>query len=395
MNTPAYIHAMGLTSALGDGLAAHSKVLCADTPSPLTKTQAFSPGRELALGVVNHNLPSLAFAPASQRSRNNQLLWSAWQQLQPVWTTLDIDLSRVAIVLGTSTSGIRESEPSFEPASTLPLAYARQQIAAPAAFLADQLGVTGPAYTLSTACTSGAKALAAGRRLLQAGLVDWVIAGGADALCGLTVNGFSALDAVCTEVCMPMSANRSGINIGEGAALFLMSNQPSNLALTGVGESSDAHHISAPEPSGAGAEVAIRAALADANIPAAAVGYVNLHGTATALNDKMEAAVIARIFDAVPCSSSKPFMGHTLGAAGALEAGLCALALAEGKLPVHLWDGCVDADLAPLNLVETSHHWQPSDHGQHALSTSFAFGGNNIALIISKMDGLKADDVGK
>ncbi|MDN3640794.1 beta-ketoacyl-ACP synthase [Simiduia curdlanivorans] len=384
MTAPVYIHGFGLTSATGIGLAAHRQVLWESKESPLTKTDQFSPGRELALGLVTAELPNVDFAEPSQRSRNNQLLWSAWLQLLPIWSRLDIDPARVAIVLGTSTSGIRESEASFQPESELPLDYPRQQIAAPAAFLADQLGVTGPAYTLSTACTSGAKALATGRRLLQSGLVDWVIAGGADALCGLTVNGFAALDAVSTDICQPMSVNRCGINIGEGAALFLLSNQPAKLAITGAGESSDAHHISAPEPTGAGAEVAIRAALDDAALAPSAIGYVNLHGTATALNDKMEAAVILRLLDKVPCSSTKPYMGHTLGAAGALEAGLCALALTDAKLPLHLWDGCVDADLAPLNLVSSTS--QNDSHARHALSTSFAFGGNNIALIVSKID---------
>ncbi|BFM12697.1 beta-ketoacyl-ACP synthase [Simiduia litorea] len=386
MNAPVYIHGFGLTSAAGIGLAAHRKVLWQDQQSPLTKTDAFSPGRELALGLVTAELPNLDFAKQSQRSRNNQLLWSVWLQLVPIWLSLDIDPARVAIVLGTSTSGILESEASFQPGSEIPLDYTRQQIAAPAAFLADQLGVTGPAYTLSTACTSGAKALATGRRLLQSGLVDWVIAGGADALCGLTVNGFSALDAVSADICLPMSVNRSGINIGEGAALFLLSNQSAKLAITGVGESSDAHHISAPEPTGAGAEVAIRAALADADLAAPAIGYVNLHGTATALNDKMEAAVIHRLLASAPCSSTKPYMGHTLGAAGALEAGLCALALADGKLPRHLWDGCVDPELAPINLVSEASQWSVDATARHALSTSFAFGGNNIALIVSTFD---------
>lgn len=392
MTRPAYIHGIGMTSAAGVGLAAHRENLWLQPESRLTRSDTFSPNRPLALGIVPDTakapLPNLDALPDHCQSRNNQLLWSAWLQLDQQWRHVGaaIDPARVAIIVGTSTSGIRESEASFKSGSTDPLIYERQQIAAPAAFLAHQLNITGPAYTLSTACTSGAKALAAGRRLLQTGIVDWVIAGGADALCGLTVNGFMALEAVSEGICNPMSANRTGINIGEGAALFLLSNVASNLALVGCGESSDAHHISAPEPNGNGAEVAIRAALQDAHLTPADIGYINLHGTATGLNDKMESLAIARVFGtAVSCSSTKPFTGHTLGAAGALEAGICALAILDGRLPPHVWDGEADPDLPDLNLVPRSAIWDEELRSRRALSTSFAFGGNNTALIFSTM----------
>ncbi|MBB3169246.1 beta-ketoacyl-ACP synthase [Simiduia aestuariiviva] len=386
MTDPVYIHGMGLTSAMGEGLDAHRACLWQIGAPNLSVTDDYSPGRALPVGRVDDGwLPDLAHLPAHEQSRNNRLLWSAWQQLAPRWEQAAPDLSRVAVIIGTSTSGIGDNEADFAADSPQKPLYARQQIAAPARFLARQLGVSGPAYTLSTACTSGAKAIAAGRRLLQAGVVDWVIAGGADALCGLTVRGFGALDAMSDAPCNPMSVNRNGINIGEAAALFLLSRTPSELAVTGAGESSDAHHISAPDPEGVGAERALRAALADAALPAEAVGYINLHGTATQLNDKMEAHAIARVFPAsVPCSSTKPFTGHTLGAAGALEAGICALALQGEQLPPHYWDGQADAALPPLNLVSAraaSSGWAAGD--RHVLSTSFAFGGNNIALLLS------------
>ncbi|UTA48728.1 beta-ketoacyl-ACP synthase [Simiduia sp. 21SJ11W-1] len=380
MSQTVYIHALGLTSAMGTGLEAHRQAL-ARAPK-LSETRAYSPAQVRPLGVVNCALPDLSHSPKAAQSRNNQLLWSAWLQLAGHWARLAVDPARVAVIIGTSTSGIGDNEADFAPgADTVPL-YERQQIAAPARFLASELGISGPAYTLSTACTSGAKAIAAGRRLLQAGVVDWVIAGGADALCGLTVQGFSALDAISDAPCNPMSANRAGINIGEAAALFLLSRTPAEIAVTGVGESSDAHHISAPDPQGAGAEQALRAALADARLAPGDVGYLNLHGTATELNDKMEAHAVARVFpEALPCSSTKPFTGHTLGAAGALEAGLCVLALQTGELPPHHWDGQADSALPALNLV------RPGTHAAcvHAMSTSFAFGGNNIALLLSRV----------
>lgn len=386
MSHAVYIHAWGMTSALGQGLDAHRQ-LWAGAHSPLTVTDTYSPGQPLPVGRVNSPLPDPSAWPESEQSRNNQLLWSAWQQIAPDWQRLAAGVApaRVAVIIGTSTSGIGESEPCFAAGGSGQPDYHLQQIAAPASFLARRLGITGPVYTLSTACTSGAKALAAGRRLLNAGLVDWVIAGGADALCALTVRGFSALEATTGQICNPMSANRCGINIGEGAALFLLSRAPSGLALLGAGESSDAHHISAPEPEGRGAEQALRAALADSGVAADQVGYLNLHGTATALNDKMEALAVSRVLGPVPASSTKPFTGHTLGAAGALEAAICALAIADGRLPPHRWDAVADPQLPALALVADNTAW-PEHQPRIAMSSSFAFGGNNIALVLGQSD---------
>jgi 3-oxoacyl-[acyl-carrier-protein] synthase-1 len=256
-----------------------------------------------------------------------------------------------------------------------------------AQFVADLLEVSGPVYGISTACSSGAKALATARRLLRADLCDAVVAGGVDTLCHLTVMGFSSLEAVSESPCNPFSQNRDGINIGEGAALFLVSLESGGVCLSGVGENSDAHHISAPEPSGASAARCMNAALDDAGIAAAAVDYVNLHGTATLLNDQMEALAMAQVFGPdTPCSSTKPFTGHTLGAAGAIEAGICWLSLVgdgDGWLPIHLWDGIRDPGLPALNLV--SGQAGNGSLPRRVLSNSFAFGGNNIALVLERV----------
>jgi 3-oxoacyl-[acyl-carrier-protein] synthase-1 len=391
---------MGIISAMGAGIEAHARTLFATQHGALTLTDEFSPGVAHALGVVDSPLADMCAFPVCRHSRNNQLLLHAWGQILPQWESLSrgVEPLRVAVVLGTSTSGIRESESAYvagaAPDDSLQnLVYERQEIAAPAAFIADLAGAQGPIYTLSTACTSGAKALAAGRRLLQAGLADLVIAGGVDTLCRLTVNGFNALAAVSTQPCNPFSANRCGINIGEGAALFLLSRNPAALALVGAGESSDAHHISAPDPQGRGAEVAIRQALADAGLAPEQVGYVNLHGTATGLNDRMESHVISRVFGLqTPCSSTKPFTGHTLGAAGAIEAVLCAVAMQRGRLPVHLWDQVRDPGLADIHLVGADSAWLAPPEERYALSTSFAFGGNNIALLLAHGDGVSHND---
>jgi 3-oxoacyl-[acyl-carrier-protein] synthase-1 len=208
-----------------------------------------------------------------------------------------------------------------------------------------------------------------------------------DTLCAITVAGFAALESVSATRCNPLSKNRNGINIGEGAALFLVTREPAAVALRGWGESSDGHHMSAPDPAGVGARLAIERALSRAGIAAAEIDYVNLHGTATVQNDAMEARVIHALFGAeIPVSSTKPFTGHALGAAGAIEAGLCWLAMQDdnprGKLPPHLWDGVGDPGLPALNVA------QPGDclgrPLRWALSNSFAFGGANATLVLGR-----------
>jgi 3-oxoacyl-[acyl-carrier-protein] synthase-1 len=218
-------------------------------------------------------------------------------------------------------------------------------------------------------------------------LCDAVIAGGIDTLCAFTVAGFSALDSVSKRRCNPFSRNRDGINIGEGAAIFLMTREPATVSLRGWGESSDGYHVSAPDPAGVGARRAVEQALSRAGVAAAQIDYVNLHGTATVQNDAIEARLVHSLFgDGVAVSSTKPLTGHALGAAGAIEAGLCWLAMQDdnpsGKLPPHLWDGEQDPALPVLNLAE------PDSSVGHfvrwALSNSFAFGGANATLVMGR-----------
>ena len=311
--------------------------------------------------------------------------------------------SRVGLVLGTSTSGIDEASQSiarFVNEGALPdhYHYAQQEMVAPARFLSAWLGLCGPHYSISTACTSSARALLSAKRLLEQGFCDAVICGGVDSLCRLTLNGFSALEAVAAERCNPFSANRNGINIGEGAALFLMTSEPSTepasrsaapIALLGGGASSDAHHISAPHPEGLGAQQAMAKALAAAGLQASDIDYLNLHGTATRHNDAMESLAVQALFPAgVPCSSSKPLTGHTLGAAGALEAAFCWLSLSpynpNNLLPPHLWDGEADPELPPLQLLQPGARMARSQ-GRRLMSNSFAFGGSNISLILGDL----------
>lgn len=384
-----YLNAMAMVSAMGESRQSACHHL-RKGESGLVLTDDFSPGRPMPLGLCTGELPAVTLAEAHWHSRNNRLALSALNQIREAIAEAAgrFGRHRIGVVIGTSTSGISDSEAGLKhraDTGALPpeYDYRMQEMGATAAFIAAELQLGGPVFGISTACSSGAKALASARRLLRAGICDAVVAGGVDTLCQLTVQGFSALEAVSDLLCNPFSVNRSGINIGEGAGLFLLSREPGAVELAGVGESSDAHHISAPDPGGAGAMACMRAALADAGIRPGAVGYINLHGTATQLNDQMEARAVAEVFGSdVPCSSTKPLTGHTLGAAGALEAGIGWLALTEGLVPRHLWDGQPDPGLSVLNLVTAP---VTGCEPEYVLSNSFAFGGNNISLILRRV----------
>lgn len=386
-----YLQTLGLACALGrDRAEVAANLFAADGPRGVAATDLVTPGRPLPLGRVPGPLDPLGDLPPALRGRNNALLALALAPLRPAVAAAVArhGPERVAVVLGTSTSGVGESEEAQRHRlahGDWPGAfhYAQQEMGTPARFVAQALGLRGPAHVISTACSSSAKAMASAARLLRAGLADAVVTGGADSLCAFTVAGFAALGAVSDARCNPFSAQRRGINIGEGAALFLLGREPGPVRLTGWGESSDAHHMSAPDPAGAGPEAAIRAALARAGLAPEDIDYVNLHGTATIQNDAMESRMVHRVFGAgTPASSTKPLTGHALGAAGALEAAIAWLALAENpgrRLPPHWWDGEADPALAPLHLVAPG---ETAPRLRRILSQSFAFGGSNAALVL-------------
>ena len=385
-----YVQAPGVVCAAGWGLPALSEAVFAPTPSGVAENERVWPGHTLHLGAVRGALPSVAHLPIEQRSRNNALLLAALALVRPAVdaTIARHGARRVGVVLGTSTSGIAESEAAFAALvcrGAWPAGFhvGQQELGSAAQMLSQLLGLGGPSFVVSTACSSGAKALASGARLLKAGLCDAVLAGGADALCAMTVAGFTALEAVDAARCRPMSATRAGINIGEGAALFVLSREPSAVRLSGCGESSDAHHISAPEPTGRGALAAMRAALERAGLAPGEVGYLNLHGTGTLQNDAMESRAVAALFGhGLPCSSTKPLTGHALGAAGAIEAAIVWLTLmGDGRLPGHHFDGLRDPALPPITLVQPGQRLAGAP--RHVMSNSFAFGGNNASLVLS------------
>jgi 3-oxoacyl-[acyl-carrier-protein] synthase-1 len=386
-----FLGAPGIVCALGQGRAEVARALFATDKPMGVAAREWHDGRKLALGAVTADLPAMDDVSARWRGRNNALLRCALEPLREAVAEARArhGASRIGVVLGTSTSGIGESEAAqvhFETTGRWPeqFHYGQQEMGTPAAFVAAQLRLAGPAHTISTACSSSTKAIAAGARMLQAGLADAVVVGGADSLCRFTVAGFSALDSVSAERCNPFSRHRRGINIGEGAALFLLDRQAGPVRLAGWGESSDAHHMSAPEPSGQGAERAVRDALARAQLRPGDLDYLNLHGTATPHNDAMEAAMVARVFGMdMPCSSTKPLTGHALGAAGALEAALCWITLAENprqQLPPHWWDGEADPQLESFGLVAPGQRLGSAP--RHILSQNFAFGGSNAALVL-------------
>lgn len=260
-----------------------------------------------------------------------------------------------------------------------------------ATFASNRLGVSGISLAFSTACSSSASAIIKAKELIRAGICDAVIAGGVDVTSDMVLLGFDSLEAIDHEKTNPFSKNRSGINLGEGASLFLLSRDDldeTGILLAGTGESSDASHMTAPLADGSGAEQAMKAALADAELSPDEIDYVNLHGTGTHLNDSMEGKGLALLFGdyKVAASSTKPLTGHTLGAAGSLELAACFYAIKSQKLPLHVWDGVRDEEIPSLNLVtkENSDKIAGNRQIRVCMSNSFAFGGCNASLIIKR-----------
>jgi 3-oxoacyl-[acyl-carrier-protein] synthase-1 len=299
---------------------------------------------------------------------------------------------RVGVFLGTSTSGILQTELAYrrrDPVSgALPADFmyaATHNTFSVADFTRHYFGLSGPAVVVSSACSSSAKVFASARRMMAAGLIDAAVVGGVDSLCLTTLYGFNSLGLISTQACRPFDVARDGISIGEAAAFALLENAPEQLdddavLLLGIGESSDAHHMSSPHPEGLGARMAMQDALKTAHLEATDIDYINLHGTATPSNDAAETRAVSAVFGSdTPCSSTKGATGHTLGAAGGLEAVICALALQHGLLPGGLNTEQLDPAL-PLNYL-LDNRAQPA---RRVLSNSFGFGGTNCSLVFGR-----------
>lgn len=389
-----FLNDLGILCASGTGKQNVLQAVLSGNRAGLQASDEFMPGRELFLGRINHTLPDIPEHWQVFDCRNNQLLLAAAMQIMPtIESMLDqFGAHRIGMVLGTSTSGIRNTERALAAKAQTGQTpatyhYKQQQMGAGADFLADYLGIGGPYYSVSTACSSGGKAFLSARRLLALNLCDAVIVGGADSLCSLTVNGFAALESVSRGLCKPFGQQRDGINIGEAAALFVMSRQPGPVVLRGAAATSDAHHFSAPDPAGKAVMQAMQYAQQQAGITPNQVDYVNLHGTATPLNDAMESQAVSQLFgETTPVSSSKGMTGHTLGAAAALELGLCWLLLTDndprGRLIANINDDDIDPALPRL-------HWPQIGETlvspiKLCQSNSFAFGGSNVSLLIGQ-----------
>ena len=302
---------------------------------------------------------------------------------------------RVGLFLGTSTSGILETEIAYrrrDPATgALPADFdyaGTHNSYSLAAFVRQVLDLEGPSAVVSSACSSSAKVFGAAQRMIAAGLIDAAVVGGVDTLCLTTLYGFHSLQLVSRAPCKPFDIARDGISIGEAAAFALVERVPESLdgdaiLLRGVGESSDAYHMSSPHPEGRGARAAMLQALAGAGLNATDIDYVNLHGTGTPSNDSAEGKAVASVFAdrgrAVEASSTKGATGHTLGAAGALEAVICALSLRHELLPGSANTQQVDAPEGLDYLC--ANRYRPI---ARVLSNSFGFGGSNCALVLGR-----------
>jgi 3-oxoacyl-[acyl-carrier-protein] synthase-1 len=299
---------------------------------------------------------------------------------------------RIGVLLGTSTSGILQTEQAYrrrDPATgALPDDFnyrTTHNTYSVADFVRTAFNLEGPAVVVSTACSSSAKVFASAARMIAAGLIDAAIVGGVDSLCLTTLYGFNSLELLSSEPCRPYDADRNGLSIGEAAAFILLERPADNLdadavLLLGAGESSDAHHMSSPHPEGLGARMAMEAALMSAGLQPADIDYINLHGTATPSNDAAEGRAVAALFgNQVPCSSTKGATGHTLGAAGGLEAVISALALQHGFLPGGVNTRCVDPAI-PIQYLTANRERAP----RRVLSNSFGFGGTNCSLILGR-----------
>ena len=299
---------------------------------------------------------------------------------------------RIAVIMGTSTSGIGEGEAAYRmrasPDDELPQSFnftATQDFYSLPRFVRQYLKLTGPSMTVSAACASSSKVFADAWQWIEAGLCDAAVVGGVDSLCLLTLRGFHSLELLSSGPCRPNDVNRSGLSIGEAAGFALIERpaapEPDSIALFGYGESSDAYHMSAPHPEGKGAYMAMRAALARAGLEPSDIDYINLHGTGSKANDRVEGNAIFRIFEqSVPTSSTKGWTGHALGAAGITEAVISCLCLREGFIPRNLFLENLDLDI--LSAVQESTIDRPL---QRVLSNSFGFGGNNASLVLGRV----------
>lgn len=385
-----YLTASTLVSAMGRGRTETLAALEAERSGLACVTED---GLELHAGVV-HGVDEVSLPVGLEAfdCRNNRLAEMAVvtdgfsERVQRAVARHGSE--RIGIFLATSTAGMRETEATYRALGEdepLPADFTydtTHRLSATTDYLRARLALAGPAQSISTACSSSSKVLASAARHIDAGLCDAAIVGGVDSLCRTTLFGFHSLELTAGTVCRPFDADRDGMCLGEAAGLALLepgeAGASGNVALLGHGESTDAHHMSTPHPEALGARLAMRRALASAGTHPQDIDYVNLHGTATPLNDATEdMALAAEIGTAVPASSTKGWTGHTLGASGIVEVFLSMLALEESVVPCTLNTRRIDAGVQSNILLDSRR-----ESLRRVLSNSFGFGGNNCALVL-------------
>ncbi len=391
---PLAVTAYSATSALGRGVAAHAGALRMGRGGLRANNFSSAPLECFVGRVEGVEAAALPQASSHWECRNNRLAWLGLNQdglLDAVQAAIERHgADRVALILGTSTASIGASEEAYRRLEDahFPHDLRRPGIHTPhslTAFVAEATGITGPALTISTACSSSAKVFASAERMMRLGLADAALVGGVDTLCDSVLFGFNALELVSPESCRPFDARRRGISIGEAAAFALLERAdvaPRSPRLIGYGESSDAYHMSTPHPQGRGARAALDDALARAGLREDQVDYINLHGTATLKNDEVEAALLGERFpQRVRASSTKGFTGHTLGAAGGLEAVFSLIAIEQGLVPGNL--GCTQPESVCAHQLALQSEEREI---RVVLSNSFGFGGNNACLAFARAD---------
>jgi len=382
-----YLSAPGLVCCAGQNRDELYKACLTGDQSGITMRQ-FPDGSKFPTGQILREMPAV------HKTKIIRIIDAALEQIRSDIETAvsKYGTEKIGVCLGSCDNGsenLNSALCEFLANGEFPAGYnlSLQRASSPAEYIAAKFGITGPVMTVSTACASGASAIIKGAELIKEGVCDAVIAGGADIVFETVLFGFHSLEALSNELTNPFSKNRKGINLGEGAAFFLLDSQYSaqysaqnfGIELLGYGESADAFHMTAPGENGDGPAKAMTEALAKANIKPEMIGYVNLHGTGTPLNDKAEALSMKTVFggNIPPANSTKPITGHTLGAAGALETAICWMAINEKNgLPLHCWDGEKDEELA--FHPENSNYKPPSI----CMTNSFAFGGCNVSLIL-------------
>ncbi|MDX8397499.1 MAG: beta-ketoacyl-ACP synthase [Mariprofundaceae bacterium] len=394
-----YMTSYSAITACGQGTQSLLQALT-EQCSYLKPATLIQPDFTMYTGEVSQALPEVSKALKAYDTRNAQLALAALdcegakfrQAVEEAKQAYGA--ARLGVVIGTSTSGIYETELMYQKhessGESSDLFDLKRQHAwiATADFVQKELQLTGPCYAISTACSSSGKAIAAAQRMIAADICDAVVVGGVDSMCHLTVYGFHSLELTSEVPCTPLDQHRNGISLGEAAGLLLVERHDragDSLSLLAYGESSDAHHMTAPHPEGEGSKQAMQIALQRAGLKAEAIDYVNLHATGTRLNDQSEMRAMAALFGAdTPCSATKGITGHTLGAAGAVEAIIALLALEHQFIPGTWGLKQLDKDFDNNVVAELLQDQKLS----YVMSNNFGFGGNNVSLIFAKQAGL-------